>query len=73
MGLRAAIAEAEQSHRHQDGSAPTEVELARVTGADAEDIVEARAAVACCRPRSLDEDPAPGAALPWPGARRMPS
>ena len=33
--LRAAISEAEQSHRHRDGSAPTEVELATVTGRDA--------------------------------------
>lgn len=61
--LRAAIAEAEQAHRHRDGSAPTDVELARVTGADAEDIDEARAAAACCRPRSLDEDQGPGLAL----------
>jgi RNA polymerase sigma-B factor len=61
--LRAAIGEAEQSHRHRDGSAPTDAELAKVTGADAADIGEARAAVACCRPRSLDEDRGPGLAL----------
>ncbi|HEY5879919.1 MAG TPA: sigma-70 family RNA polymerase sigma factor, partial [Nakamurella sp.] len=57
--LRAAIGEAEQIHRHRDGSAATDAELAKVTGASAEDIGEARAAVACCRPRSLDEDQGP--------------
>ncbi len=51
--LRAAISEAEQLYRHRDGSAPTDAELASVTGAKAEDIGEARAASACCRPRSL--------------------
>lgn len=61
--LRAAISEAEQTHRHRDGSAPTDLELAQVTGARPEDIGEARAAAACCRPRSLDEEQGPGLAL----------
>jgi len=61
--LRAAISEAEQLYRHRDGSAPTDAELASVTGAKAEDIGEARAASACCRPRSLDEEQGPGLAL----------
>ncbi len=61
--LRAAIGEAEQTHRHRDGSAPTDAELAAITGADTQDIDEARTAAACCRPRSLDEDQGPGLAL----------
>ncbi len=61
--LRAAISEAEQLHRHRDGSGPSDAELASVTGAKAEDIGEARAASACCRPRSLDEEQGPGLAL----------
>lgn len=61
--LRAAIAEAEQLYRHRDGSGPSDSELATVTGARAEDIGEARAAAACCRPRSLDEEQGPGLAL----------
>ncbi len=61
--LRAAIAEAEQLHRHRDGSAPQDAELAEVTGANLEDISEARVAVACRRPRSLDEDQGAGLAI----------
>lgn len=61
--LRAAISEAEQTHRHRDGSAPSDLELSQVTGARPEDIGEARAAAACCRPRSLDEEQGPGLAL----------
>ncbi len=61
--LRAAISEAEQSQRHQDGRAPSDAELAKATGATVTDIDEARAAAACCRPRSLDEEQGPGLAL----------
>jgi RNA polymerase sigma-B factor len=53
--LRAAISDAEQTCRHADGTAPTERELATATGVSTRDIGEARAAAACCRPRSLDE------------------
>ena len=61
--LRAAISEAEQSGRHRDGSGPTEAELAAATGVTPRDIGEARAAAACCRPRSLDESQGVGLAL----------
>jgi RNA polymerase sigma-B factor len=67
--LRAAITEAEQTHRHRDGSGPTEAELAAATGVTPHDIGEARAAAACCRPRSLDEGQGVGLAmaLGWGG------
>src|SRR6478752_7458836 len=61
--LRAAITEAEQTHRHRDGSGPTEAELAAATGVTPHDIGEARAAAACCRPRSLDEVQGVGLAM----------
>jgi RNA polymerase sigma-B factor len=61
--LRAAITEAEQTHRHRDGSAPSEAELAAATGVTPHDIGEARAAAACCRPRSLDEGQGVGLAM----------
>ena len=61
--LRAAITEAEQTHRHRDGTGPTEAELAAVTGVTPHDIGEARAAAACCRPRSLDEGQGLGLAM----------
>lgn len=61
--LRAAISEAEQTHRHRDGSAPSDAELASVTGASTRDIGEARSAGACCRPRSLDEGQGIGLSL----------
>ena len=61
--LRAAINEAEQTYRHRDGTGPTETELAKVTGVSTHDIGEARSAVACCRPRSLDEGSGLGLAL----------
>jgi RNA polymerase sigma-B factor len=61
--LRAAISEAEQTHRHRDGSGPTEAELAAATGVTPHDIGEARAAAACCRPRSLDEGQGVGLAM----------
>lgn len=61
--LRAAITEAEQTHRHRDGSGPTEAELAAATGVTPHDIGEARAAAACCRPRSLDEGQGLGLAM----------
>lgn len=61
--LRAAIGEAEQIIRHHDGSGPTDAELAELTGATTADIDESRAALACCRPRSLDEEHGPGLAL----------
>jgi RNA polymerase sigma-B factor len=61
--LRAAITEAEQTHRHRDGSGPTEAELAAATGVTPHDIGEARAAAACCRPRSLDEGQGVGLAM----------
>ncbi len=65
--LRAAIAEAEQLYRHRDGTAPTDDELTSITGASAQDIDEARAAAACCRPHSIDEGQGPGLtlALSW--------
>ena len=62
--LRAAITEAEQTHRHQrrqrpdGGRAGRRHRRGRRTTS-----VEARAAVACCRPRSLDEDQGLGLAL----------
>ena len=70
--LRAVIGEAEQQYRHTYGSAPSDRELAAATGASTEDIGEARASVACCRPRSLDEEQ--GAGWPWRclGAKRTP-
>jgi RNA polymerase sigma-B factor len=61
--LRAAINEAEQTYRHSDGTGPSESELASVTGVSSRDIGEARAAAACCRPRSLDEGQGVGLAL----------
>ncbi len=61
--LRAAINEAEQTYRHTDGTGPSESELATVTGVSSRDIGEARAAAACCRPRSLDEGQGVGLAL----------
>ena len=61
--LRAAINEAEQTHRHRDGTGPTEAELAAVTGVAPRDIGEARAAATYCRPRSLDEGQGVGLAL----------
>lgn len=61
--LRAAINEAEQTYRNTDGTGPSEVELAMVTGVSSKDIGEARAAAACCRPRSLDEGQGVGLAL----------
>jgi RNA polymerase sigma-B factor len=61
--LRAAISEAEQSGRHRDGSGPSEAELAAATGVTPREIGEARAAAACCRPRSLDESQGVGLAL----------
>ena len=65
--LRAAINEAEQTHRHPDGTGPSEAELATRTGVSTRDIGEARAAAACCRPRSLDEGQGAGlaVALSW--------
>ncbi len=75
--LRAAIGEAEQLYRHPDGSGPTDAELASVTGARIDDIGEARAAAAYCRPRSLDEGLGVGLAiaLAWgeedPALRRV--
>ena len=61
--LRAAINEAEQTYRHNDGTGPTESELADVTGVSARDIGEARSAASFCRPRSLDEGQGLGLAL----------
>jgi len=61
--LRAAITEAEQTYRHRDGTGPTESELAAATGVTPHDIGEARAAAACCRPRSLDEGQGLGLAM----------
>ena len=61
--LRAVIGEAEQQYRHTHGTAPSDRELATLTGASPEDIGEARASVACCRPRSLDEEQGAGLAL----------
>src|SRR6476469_2723493 len=61
--LRAAITEAEQTYRHTYGSAPSDRELATLTGASPEDIGEARASAACCRPRSLDEGQGLGLAM----------
>lgn len=61
--LRAAINEAEQTFRHADGTGPSESELAVATGVSSRDIGEARAAAACCRPRSLDEGQGIGLAL----------
>ncbi len=61
--LRAAINEAEQTYRHADGTGPSESELAAATGVSSRDIGEARAAAACCRPRSLDEGQGIGLAL----------
>ena len=65
--LRAAINEAEQTYRHADGTGPNEAELASRTGVSTRDIGEARAAAACCRPRSLDEGQGAGlaVALSW--------
>ncbi len=61
--LRAAINDAEQTFRHADGSGPTEAEIATTTGVSTKEIGEARAAAACCRPRSLDEVQGAGLAL----------
>ncbi|HEY5117449.1 MAG TPA: sigma-70 family RNA polymerase sigma factor [Nakamurella sp.] len=61
--LRAAITEAEQTGRHRDGTPATEAELAAATGVTPREIGEARAAAACCRPRSLDESQGAGLAL----------
>ena len=61
--LRAAISDAEQTHRHRDGTGPSEAELAAVTGVNPKDIGEARAAAGYCRPRSLDEGQGAGLAL----------
>ena len=61
--LRAAINEAEQTHRHSDGTGPTESELADATGVSTRDIGEARSAASFCRPRSLDEGQGLGLAL----------
>ena len=61
--LRAAISEAEQTYRHNDGTGPTEDEIAEVTGVSSRDVGEARAAATYCRPRSLDEGQGLGLAL----------
>ena len=61
--LRAAINEAEQTYRHNDGTGPTESELADATGVSTRDIGEARSAASFCRPRSLDEGQGLGLAL----------
>ena len=61
--LRAAINEAEQTYRHNDGTGPSESELAEATGVSARDIGEARSAASFCRPRSLDEGQGLGLAL----------
>ena len=61
--LRAAINEAEQTYRHNDGTGPTEAELADATGVSTRDIGEARSAASFCRPRSLDEGQGLGLAL----------
>jgi RNA polymerase sigma-B factor len=61
--FRGVIGEAEQQYRHTHGTAPRDRELATLTGASPEDIGEARASVACCRPRSLDEEQGAGLAL----------
>jgi len=61
--LRAAISEAEQTYRHNDGTGPTEDEIAEVTGVSNREVGEARAAATYCRPRSLDEGQGVGLAL----------
>lgn len=61
--LRAAINDAEQSFRHNDGTGPTEDEIAQATGVSSKEIGEARAAATYCRPRSLDEGQGLGLAL----------
>jgi RNA polymerase sigma-B factor len=61
--LRAAINDAEQNVRHNDGTGPTEDEIAAATGVSTREIGEARAAATYCRPRSLDEGQGLGLAL----------
>lgn len=53
--LRALIREAQTDHWQQHGSNPSDQDLATATGADLTEIREARAAMAVCRPPSLDE------------------
>lgn len=59
--LQLAIRHAVDEHIQRCGAPPGDAELARTVGQDIRDVREARAAVGCFAPQSIDESPGPDA------------